>query len=155
MLSLAKLLSIPLLVSAVSLRCSPTSGPFNCGTPAFSFTNCGSTSLLPTSVTLTPEVPVRNQNLAVSVTGSTYKDFISGTVDAKISLGSIPILDKKLDACTLASSPCPIKAGQSFSLDYTTLIPSYAPVGKYTIQLTVEDQTSSQVGCVSFETQIN
>ncbi len=148
---LAKIFSV-VFVSSNSLRAVSENPPLSYS--FVTFADCGSTTLHPNVVSLNPASPIRGQELAVTVTGQSQAEFASGNVDVKIVYAGIPLVATTLDACALSTNGCPIHTNDNFTLEYIVNLPTYAPVGKYDVQLTVTNQSGAEVGCVSLETNI-
>jgi len=131
---------------------------------AHDFSDCGSKTLPPKSVTLVPDPPMAGRNLAIDVTGTATGNFTSGS--AKVQLRYSPmasasrvagnlgftVYSTTLDACSLMK--CPVNNGDVFNLTYSHNLPREALSGKYTADLTLTDSNGTTASCVSLTTDL-
>merc|ERR1712000_379575 len=104
------------------------------------------------SITLNPDPPVKGKSLTISPDITLSKDISAGSIEVQVHYGIIPIT-KKLDLCTVLGAtpaPCPVKAGH-YNAPLSVDIPADIPEGHYKVQVTITDQDSSEVACLSLD----
>jgi len=97
------------------------------------------------SVTITPDPPVKGQNITVALKGTMNKQVQSGNVHVDFKYSIVTILDKTEPLCT-APVTCPIAAGP-FGMSVTEMIPSDAPSGSYSGTANITDQSGNEIAC--------
>ncbi|EGG20835.1 hypothetical protein DFA_00700 [Cavenderia fasciculata] len=114
------------------------------------WTNCGSSSdhFQIGSVTITPDPPVKGQDITVTANGNLNEEITSGNVKLLVKFGFITILNQNEDLCQAKNPiPCPLQPG-AYNHTITAQIPSNAPSGKYSGNVVVTDQNSQEVACI-------
>ncbi|KAJ3150505.1 Phosphatidylglycerol/phosphatidylinositol transfer protein [Geranomyces michiganensis] len=105
-----------------------------------------------TSLDFVPNPPVPGQPITVHLVGSLDKAIQDGaTIDATVSLGFIPLINKHFNVCeTLATAniSCPVAVGP-VDIAQTMTLPDSVPSGTYTIKLVAKNADSSPLGCFS------
>jgi len=120
------------------------------------WTNCGNAKDKFTigTVTVVPDPPVKGQNLTVGITGTYTETVTSGTIKVTVKYGIITLLNKSDPLCGAETGiTCPIPQGP-WTFKVTELIPSDAPGGSYTGQLTITDQANAELACAKFALKI-
>jgi len=115
------------------------------------WTSCGtaSDSLTISGVTISPDPPVKGQNVTVAVSGSLSESITSGTVTIKIKYGIIYIVNETDNICTADPQiTCPITAGTQ-AIKQTVLVPDTIPAGNYAAGVSAYDQNNLQIFCVN------
>ena len=116
----------------------------------YPFQDCGSTIFVPSSITLIPSLPKVGENLSIVIDGHTTKDLVSGNVNIDIKYEKIDLFSETIDLCSLTN--CPIQ--NSFELKYNVNLPSFAPSGVYDLTLQFDDETKTQVGCITISANL-
>lgn len=102
------------------------------------------------SITLSPDPPVRGENLRVVVKGQVKEDVGDGSVDVKVKLGQyITILNKRYSLCEVAgefSETCPIGNGQREWVKDIAL-PSVIPPGRFKADVTISTADGRSIAC--------
>lgn len=96
---------------------------------------------------VTPDPPKKGQNVTLQLLGS---------VDEQLTIGSNFIVDVLYSGVEIYSmtvdlreaTPLPVGPGE-ISLAYDVMIPSAAPSGRYTIDLSFFDQTNTELTCIA------
>lgn len=158
----SKLAAVAVMVlccAAGALAASPfhrlPSGQTTKTTPApkatpFPFQVCSGapTDLSVTDIYVTPNPPVKGSNIGLQ---------LLGTVDEQLTEGSNFVINVLYLGTQIFTETVPLEnAGATFpvgpgslQLNYSVLIPSIAPSGAYTIQLTFNDQTGTEITCIA------
>ena len=120
------------------------------GATPFPFTVCSGapTDLSVTDIYVTPNPPAKGGNIGLQ---------LIGTVDEQLTEGSNFVINVLYLGTQIFTETVPLEnAGAVFpvgpgsmQLNYSVLIPSIAPSGAYTIQLTFNDQTATEITCIS------
>jgi len=113
----------------------------------FPFSVCSGapTDLNIQTVYVTPNPPVKGNNIAIQAQGTVDEQLTGGNFVINVLYMGVQIFSETLDlskAVTLPVGPGPI------TLNYQVLIPSIAPSGGYTVQLTFNDQSGTEITCV-------
>lgn len=119
---------------------------------AYSFKDCGSTTMIIENVVLAPEIPKTTENMTVNIFGYSNQVFRSGNVDVVLNYNNIPLYTLDLDFCKI--SQCPVLLGGNFTINYGFEIPVYAPLGNYALKMSVNDD-KNVVGCVEIDTELS
>eukprot|EP01113_Clastostelium_recurvatum_P025195 TRINITY_DN302_c0_g1_i4.p1 TRINITY_DN302_c0_g1~~TRINITY_DN302_c0_g1_i4.p1 ORF type:complete len:140 (-),score=56.26 TRINITY_DN302_c0_g1_i4:144-563(-) len=119
--------------------------------PSFAdiWTNCGTAAddLKISNVAITPDPPVKGQNLSVELDGTLSTTITGGNLAISIKYGFITVIDKTVPFCS--EEKCPVNAGP-YTQKITEMLPSDAPSGKYTGKLTGTDQSGKEIACATF-----
>jgi len=103
------------------------------------------------SVVITPDPPVKGQDVKVSAKGTLSTAVTSGNVNIQISVLGIPVINENKDICTIDPSiSCPFPAGP-VSITVTQSIPSSVPSGDYAGKVVITDQSGAEVTCVDLK----
>jgi len=97
------------------------------------------------SVTITPDPPVKGQNITVALKGTMNTVVQSGTIHVDFKYSIVTILNKDEPLCA-APVTCPIPVGP-FGISVTDLIPSDAPSGSYSGVANITDQAGKEIAC--------
>jgi len=115
----------------------------------FPFTVCSGapTDLNIATVYVTPNPPVKGGNIGIQAIGTVDEQLTTGSnfVINVLYMG-VQIFNQQVDlskAVTLPVGPGPI------TLNYSVFIPGIAPSGAYTVQLTFNDQSGTEITCIS------
>jgi len=99
-----------------------------------------------------PDPPVKGSNIVMELEGYVDEQLTSGSnfiVDV-LYLG-VEIFSETINMDTATILP----AGPgNLTLNYSVLIPKIAPSGSYVIPLTFNDQTGTEIGCISVAFQL-
>lgn len=118
--------------------------------------NCGSPSdhLHNLNVTLTPDPPVKGQNVSVIASGTLDEEITGGEVAITVTVLGIPVINEKKALCNdFKEVVCPIPSGP-WTLRITELLPSWIPSGTYELKGIISDQNSQEVACISAQLNI-
>ncbi|KAN0045345.1 hypothetical protein ACTA71_005722 [Dictyostelium dimigraforme] len=103
------------------------------------------------NVIITPDVPVKGEQITVTVSGILTEDVTGGTASITVRYGFITLLNKEYDICSSEDPiPCPIDAG-SYQKTITETIPASAPPGSYTGNFVLKDQEGNRITCINFD----
>ncbi|KAI1315291.1 Phosphatidylglycerol/phosphatidylinositol transfer protein [Mortierella claussenii] len=156
-----------LSTAVFSLACAlglASAYPFNFAPAPATIEECGDlTDLLKIEyVNLTPNPPLRGQELSVDAKGYLSEDIVEGAkIDIVVKVGLIKLLVNTYDFCEESvkiDKPCPILAGEQ-SLQHTVELPKEIPPGKYTVNIKVrnpavdEETPGKQVTCLIAKAQ--
>eukprot|EP01132_Coremiostelium_polycephalum_P010771 gene10771-13188_t len=114
------------------------------------WTNCGSSSdhFQISSVSITPDPPVKGQLLTVTASGNLDETITAGNVHILVKYGFITLINQNENFCSSDNPiPCPVQPG-SYSHTVNATIPGNAPSGKYTGNVVVTDQNNQEVACI-------
>lgn len=109
------------------------------------YKSCGSGHLTIDTVQADVWPPVKGQDLLLNVTGSLDEDITSGKYSIAIKVDGFPL--PVITGSISDFKPLPWTKGP-FNFTYGPNIPSAAPSGSYTLQLTAVDQSSSSILCI-------
>ncbi|KAF9896683.1 Phosphatidylglycerol/phosphatidylinositol transfer protein [Lobosporangium transversale] len=146
---------------AFSLACAlglAAAAPFDFAPPPAVIESCGGeTDLLTIDyVNLTPNPPLKGQNLTIDAKGFLTEDIVQGAkIDVVVKVGLIKLLTQTFDFCEESvkiDMPCPIVAGDQY-VQQTVELPKEIPPGKYTVNIKVRNPDSDgmpgkQVTCL-------
>jgi len=95
------------------------------------FTDCGSTVLIPTSVSLTPDPPKKGSKWAIGFTAKPTRPITNGTLDVSVKIWGFPI-SHKLDICYGGDGwpGCPFDGPINIT-DWNPAIPRFGPSGPF------------------------
>jgi len=103
------------------------------------------------SVAISPNPPVKGEDVTVTASGKFSSTVTSGTANVVIEVLGIPVINKNIDLCTASPKvTCPIPAGQQ-SITITELIPGSVPSGEYTGKVTAVNQNGEEITCVNLK----
>tara|TARA_B100000575_G_scaffold294645_1_gene312603 strand:- start:1877 stop:3271 length:1395 start_codon:yes stop_codon:yes gene_type:complete len=120
---------------------------------AHPFSNCNSNSIGIESVQLTPDPPVTNSNLQVTLNGTSSQDVIKPIVHLEINVYDIPVYHMDIDVCS--TNACPALKNTPYSFNFNYKIPNEHLSGiNIDVKLTISDKTIT-VGCIDLQTNIN
>jgi len=114
----------------------------------FPFAVCAGapTDLSVTALLVTPDPPVKGQNINMELQGTVDEQLTSGSnFVVNVLYDGVQIFTETIDmstATTLPVGPGPV------DLKYSVLIPSIAPAGNYVVSLTFNDQTGTEITCI-------
>ncbi|GAM21991.1 hypothetical protein SAMD00019534_051660 [Acytostelium subglobosum LB1] len=113
----------------------------NCGTPSDKFTI--------TNVVITPDPPIKGQEIVVSASGTLSETVTGGTAHMTVKYGFITVLNKQENLCDIPNSPypCPIAAGP-YSRTVNATIPGNVPGGSYKINVVLNDENNAEIACI-------
>jgi hypothetical protein len=118
------------------------------------WSSCGkSTDILSNlQVQITPNPPVKGQDVTVAASGTLSESITSGAkAQLTISVLGIPVINKSIDLCTADPSiTCPIAAGAQ-SIKVTQMIPSTVPSGDYTGKVVATNADGKEITCVNLQ----
>lgn len=121
------------------------------------FQNCGNSGdqaqvqqLLANPYPIVPGSPA-----SLRVIGKLGETVTAGQYAVKVILFGVPIYNTGGNLCTLDPNfPCPFPVG-NLNLTDTLSIPSIAPAGTYTVQVSATDQSSKELFCISLNATIS
>ncbi|EFA83725.1 hypothetical protein PPL_02792 [Heterostelium album PN500] len=114
------------------------------------WTTCG-TPADKVSSRITPNPPVKGQDLTISVVGNMTETVNGGNVHINVKYGFIVIINTDEPLCQVGPPiPCPIQAGP-FSKSLTVSIPSNLPSGEYKGNLVLTDPSKNEIACVNID----
>lgn len=93
------------------------------------FTRCGTDHLGISTVTLSPDPPIRGKPLMVNVTGTTSVDITEASAQLQISVMGIPVTHTSYNFCKDLGVTCPLRSGDSYQAGVIVDVPSEAPHG--------------------------
>eukprot|EP01111_Echinosteliopsis_oligospora_P018566 TRINITY_DN85_c0_g2_i1.p1 TRINITY_DN85_c0_g2~~TRINITY_DN85_c0_g2_i1.p1 ORF type:complete len:142 (-),score=23.97 TRINITY_DN85_c0_g2_i1:77-502(-) len=118
------------------------------------WTSCGSSSdhFSIGTVTITPDPPVKGQNITVSATGTLNEQVPNGTVTLLVKYDTfITILKKTETLCQPEYGvDCPLPAGP-YTRTISELIPASTPSGHYTANVVLNDQNNQEIACINLD----
>ncbi|KAF2073615.1 hypothetical protein CYY_005072 [Polysphondylium violaceum] len=120
----------------------------NCGTPADKFTI--------TSIEITPNPPVKNQNVSIVLNGTLSEVVSGGNIHFLLKYGFITLVNTNFPLCgndPFLPSPCPLQQGP-ISKSVTEFIPSQVPSGQYSANILIKDQNSNELACVDINLKL-
>lgn len=103
------------------------------------------------NVIITPDPPVKGDNIEVKATITLDEEVTGGEVKVNLNYGDIPIYSTTLDLCDileqLTSDSCPLSKG-AHDIDIKQTIPGFAPGGKYKGKAVATDQNGAELACI-------
>jgi len=114
----------------------------------FPFTVCpgAPTDLSVTALYVTPDPPVKGQNINMELTGTVDEQLTTGSnFVVNVLYDNVQIFTETVDMST--ATTLPVGPG-TVDLKYSVLIPSIAPAGSYVVSLTFNDQTGTEITCI-------
>jgi len=120
------------------------------------FTNCGNAGdkAQVQNLYANPYPVVKGSAVSLDVIGKLSETVTAGQYAIKVSIFGVNIFNSNGNLCTLdPNHPCPIAAGNLNVTDSLT-IPSIAPDGTYTVQVSATDQSSNELFCISLSVTI-
>ena len=125
------------------------------GAAAHDFSTCATDKLSLATIDLTPDPPVKGQDLKVTMTGKPTVAVSGGTAHLTVKAFGITIATKDFDLCKDMGVTCPQPAGSAFSGSLTYTIPSAAPAGVTAdCQVDVTDPAGNKLGCYTLKVKI-
>ena len=118
------------------------------------FKSCGSSTdpISIQSLDLSPDSPVKDQDLNISLIGTSNANITNGQVDVNVKYIGITVVTKTLDICKLTT--CPVVANEKFVGKYEIHIPAIAPSGTYDTTMTLKDGSGNEIGCIDMNFDI-
>ena len=115
---------------------------------AHNFTDCGSTVLIPTSVSLTPDPPVKGSKWAIGFTAKPTRPITNGTLDVIVKIWGFPI-SHKLDICYGGDGwpGCPFDGPINIT-DWNPAIPRFGPSGPFEGTFNITDSNGDILMCL-------
>jgi len=113
------------------------------------FTVCSGapTDLNINTVYLTPNPPVKGGNIGIQAIGNVDEQLTTGAnFVISVTYMGVNIFSETVDLSKAVNLP--VGPG-AITLNYSVLIPSIAPSGAYVVSLTFNDQTGTEITCVS------
>lgn len=120
-------------------------------------TNCGDSNdiLRIDHVYLTPDPPVKGQDLEIDFKGYLSESVPNGTtVDISVKYGVVFLLKKKFDFCDKiqeVDEKCPIPEGE-LTFNKVVTLPKEIPPGKYTVHAEIMTPDKKRVACLNGQT---
>lgn len=115
------------------------------------FTDCGSTVLIPKSVTLTPDPPVKGKKWAIGFTANPTRTITNGTLDVIVKIWGFPI-SHKLNICDGGDGwpGCPFDGPINIT-DWNPAIPRFGPSGPFEGTFNITDSDGKVLMCLQTE----
>jgi len=117
-------------------------------------TNCGSDTddIAINSISMSPDPPVRGQNLTLVVDGDVKTEVDGGKVTLEVYMSGIKIYTNDWDLCTTFGSwvNCPVPTG-AFHRSVSEVFPSFVPPGHFTGKIFIVDTSGRPVACAAFD----
>lgn len=101
------------------------------------------------AVMLTPDPPIKGQNVTVSVSGH-LKAAVEpqARIKASAKWGALPLPSIELDLCSSLSYGCPVRAGDNVLAEFTFYVPGYSPSGSYNVTTDMTQYDGSPIACL-------
>lgn len=116
--------------------------------------NCGKDTddILITSISMSPDPPVRGQNLTLALSGTVQTAVSGGKVNLEVYMSGIKIFTHDWDLCTTFGQwvNCPLQPG-SFDRTVSEVFPTFVPPGHFTGKIYVVDTDGKPVACAAFD----
>jgi len=90
----------------------------------------------------------------IAASANLKEDFTAGTYNLVVKLDGFQILSKSGDACAVMKGLCPTKAGK-ITFNHEVTIPSIAPSGDYSIEVTLATPDNAKAACYSVDLKLN
>jgi len=118
-----------------------------------SVTDCSKSSLFHlTSMSFSPDPPVRGTNSTLLLSMDVPSDVQSGTATYSVTYNFLPLTPTVKDLCLEIPSGCPIKAG---TLDTVSSFPFDGGIsGQLVMKIEWKDLQAQQLICVQIKTQV-
>jgi len=147
-----------LIILCITFSCESSSlllGPrnrqkrHNSGLNPYPFSVCRNTptDLVVSSLNISPDPPIKGASILVQLNGTIDEQLTKGSnFDINVLFMGIKIYSEKIDMAQ--ATTLPVNSGP-ITFRYSVLIPSDAPSGPYIVQLIFNDQTNTEIGCIS------
>eukprot|EP01028_Stygiella_incarcerata_P002654 TRINITY_DN14_c0_g1_i2.p2 TRINITY_DN14_c0_g1~~TRINITY_DN14_c0_g1_i2.p2 ORF type:complete len:422 (-),score=59.80 TRINITY_DN14_c0_g1_i2:150-1415(-) len=114
--------------------------------------NCGSSSdhLKIDSLTITPATLTPGKPFTVAFKGSLDEEITGGSAHIDVTYLGVKIFSHTYDVCSFPGFACPMAKGP-VDVSKTETMPSVVPKGTYKGKITILDQNSQEVACLTFD----
>ncbi|KAI9105697.1 ML domain-containing protein [Phlyctochytrium arcticum] len=110
------------------------------------------------SITVTPDPPQRGQLLTVDVKGHLDEAIdVGATVDVRVKLGLIKLLDKTFDLCEEIKQigrECPLEKGP-IHVNHTVELPRELPPGRYQVFIEATNFDEKHAACIKADFRLS
>jgi len=118
-----------------------------CAAVKVPFKSCGSGHFTVQTIDARSWPPIIGEDFTLNVTGILDEDVTDGSYKVGVKVDGIP-LPVDIGGSLASVEPLPWKMG-NFAFSFTESIPSAAPPGIYSVQVSAVDQTNSALWCVA------